>query len=135
MTWKIHHTNLPTHDLKASLAFYREVLGMEPTAPDFRPDYRSSSGGIGWFETEGSSQLHLSTPRENYASATGFFLDPILRGHVAISVPDLDAVKTALRAREVYFADPGESWAINNMLQIYTYDPSMNVLEINQHLD
>jgi catechol 2,3-dioxygenase-like lactoylglutathione lyase family enzyme len=135
MSWKIHHTNLPAYDLAASLEFYRSVLGMETSAPDFRPGHRSAAGGIGWFETDGSSQLHLSTPRANYASSAGFFLDPILHGHTAITVPDLETVKHALQQRGVYYADPGGSWAINNMLQIYTYDPSMNVLEINQRVD
>lgn len=129
-TWRIHHANVMAHDVRQSAEFYTNVLGMQATDPDFKPDYRSDRE-VAWFEAEGSAQLHISKPITTFARDSGFHLDPILRGHVAITVDDIEAVKGRLRDRGVYFADPG-NWALNDYYQIYTYDPSMNCLEINQ---
>lgn len=130
MTWRIHHTNLPAHDVAESAAFYENVLGMTPSRPDFNSDY-DPGRAIGWFDTEGSAQLHLCPPDPNFAERNGFHLNPTLNGHVAIEVDDLDAVKDRLRSRGLYFADAGE-WALRGYRQIYVLDPSANCLEINE---
>jgi catechol 2,3-dioxygenase-like lactoylglutathione lyase family enzyme len=132
MTWRMHHMNVPAHDIEASSDFYEKVLGMTPSRPPFRSDY-DPGRKIGWFETEGSAQLHLAKPDPNFAQRNGMHVNPTVNGHVAIEVDDLDAVKERLRERGLYFADPG-NWALRDYRQIYFLDPSMNCVEVNQHL-
>lgn len=133
MTWRLHHTNLPAHDVEESAEFYRAVLGMSPTIPDFTDSY-DPGRSIGWFETEGSGQLHLCRPDPNFAQRNGFHINPTVNGHVAIEVDDLDAVKARLRERGRYFADPG-NWALRGYRQIYVLDPSANCVEVNERMD
>lgn len=133
-TWRIHHANLPAYDVDRSVDFYREVLRMEPGRPDFIDEYNPQGRKLAWFEADGTAQLHLSEPVPNWSADNGFHINPILRGHTAFTVPDIDYVKDRLRARNVYFADAG-NWALKGHYQIYTYDPSLNVIEINQKTD
>ena len=54
-----------------------------------------------------------------------------LGGHVAIQVPDLDAVIVRLKAAGIPFSY-ALTFAIPNMRHIYVYDPAMNLIEINE---
>src|SRR5690606_17906370 len=87
MGWRIHHTNVPSHDVKLSAEFYTNVLGLTARNPDFKREYRSDRE-VAWFETDNpaEAQLHISKPISTFARDSGFHVDPILRGHVAITV-------------------------------------------------
>lgn len=132
MTWRFHHSNVKAHNVRESAGFYSDVLGMEEVTPPFKEGY-GRNRDVAWFEVEGSAQLHISKPMPNFALDHNFHLNPILDGHVAIQVDDIDLVKEKLRARGVYFADAGH-WALKDYYQIYTYDPSMNCVEVNMLL-
>lgn len=135
--WRVHHANIPTHDVRKAAAFYTEILGMQESAPPFKPEDRGvfeiDKSNVGWFE-DGNAQVHLSRPDGKLACCNHFHLNPVISGHIAIQVSDLEAVKTKLRARGEYFADAG-NWAVLGLKQIYCYDPAMNVVEISQMLE
>jgi len=59
--------------------------------------------------------------------------NPTIGGHVAITVLDLDAVKRRLEAAGILYSDAGQ-YAMAGYRQIYLYDPSMNLLEVNQRV-
>jgi hypothetical protein len=46
-------------------------------------------------------------------------------------VPDIEAVKRRLEAAGIVYSDAGV-YAMKGVHQIYVYDPSKNVIEINQ---
>ncbi|MFK7941546.1 MAG: VOC family protein [Paracoccaceae bacterium] len=67
-----------------------------------------------------------------FGSRNGFAVNPSIGGHPAFMVPDLQAVMTRMRAADWPFDDAGV-YAMPGMHQLYTYDPAMNVVEINAH--
>lgn len=134
MNWSIHHVTLQTHDVKKSARFYREILGLENGSP------HNIGTGSSDFEIndevlavvgDGNRGLHLLTPHPDFARQSGFAINPAMGGHVAINVDDIDAVKRRLDAEGIFYQDAGEH-AVPGWSQIYLYDPSGNLIEINQ---
>lgn len=141
MSWAIHHVNLQAVDVRATAAFYANILGMAEGRWVFPP--REQTGAIsadparltifpGPVAARGENAgLHLIRPDPAFARQNGLDHNPSIGGHVAIQVADLDAVIGRLRAAGIPYSDAG-TFAIPNMRHIYVYDPSMNLLEINQ---
>ena len=144
MTWNIHHVNLPAHDVRESAAFYAAIFGMRET-PFQRPavggNFRSDPAAIAAFEQDvqaaaalgPNNGLHIVKPMSGFAKANGLDHNPTIGGHVAITVPDLDAVTRRLDAAGIMYSDAGQ-YAMLGFRQIYLYDPSMNLIEINQRV-
>ena len=57
--------------------------------------------------------------------------NPTVGGHFAISVQELDVITAKLEAAGIPYSDAGV-YAMNGVRQIYVYDPSFNIIEINQ---
>lgn len=142
MTWVIHHVNLPAHDVRESAAFYSAIFGMQEGVfqrPASGGNFRSDPAALASFEQDGAAGLgannglHIVKPVPDFAKANGLHHNPTNGGHVAISVPDLDAVMRRLDAAGVMYSDAGQ-YAMLGFRQIYLYDPSMNLLEINQRV-
>lgn len=136
MSWRLHHVMLPSPDVRASAAFYADVLDMQEGRPDFKDQDRGifpiDPDSVGWFE-DGNCQLHLARATRNFAPDNGFHIDPMVNGHLAIEVEDLSEVKRRLEKLGVYYADVG-NWAINGYIQLYCLDPAMNAVEVNQRV-
>lgn len=138
--WSIHHVNLAANDVRQTARFYTNVLGMAAGTWQFPP--REQTGAISanpdelmLFPTNTSSEgansgLHLIRPDPRFARNNNLDHNPSIGGHVAIQVPDLDAVIARLKAAGIPYSDAG-TFAIPHMRHIYVYDPSMNLLEIN----
>lgn len=135
MGWSIHHVNLEARDVRGAVRFYTEILGMTerpwafpsrrgylPGAPD-----RLALLGDG---RDGHSGLHLIAPDPDFAARNDLAFNPSVGGHVAIRVPDLDAVIARLRAAGVPHSVTGE-FAIPGLRHVYVEDPAGNLLEIN----
>jgi catechol 2,3-dioxygenase-like lactoylglutathione lyase family enzyme len=135
MGWYVHHVNIPAHNVRESVAFFYKAAGMEecpwaypdPEKADDGPlDNRASMG-------EHNRGLHIVTERPLFAHQNGFMHNPTLRGHFAITVDDLGAVRQRLEAAGISYDDAGV-YAMADMHQIYCYDPSFNLVEINQNM-
>jgi len=131
MKWAIHHVTVPTHDTEKSAAFYRDVLGLDMGAP-----HTIGNGHVPGVEIVGDRNrgVHLVVPVPDMADKAGIGINPSFGGHVAIEVSDLDQVRRNLTAAGVYFVDMGERF-VPGLPQIYVYDPSGNLLEINHDVD
>lgn len=142
MSWAIHHVNLPAPDVRASAAFYRDVLGMAEGAWTFPP-----AGQVGHISADparltlfsgataaqgANAGLHLIAPEPAFARRNGLDHNPSIGGHVAIQVDDLDAVMARLKAAGIAFSY-APTFAIPGMRHVYVYDPAMNLLEINEY--
>ena len=110
---RVLHVNLSVHDVDACVAFYSEVLGLEP-AP------RSAEGGRpgAWFRL-GGMEVHLS-------------LDDVVEGatsrrHVAFEVDDLEAMRRYLVDRGVVIEG---GTAMPGARRLFVRDPSGNRIEI-----
>jgi catechol 2,3-dioxygenase-like lactoylglutathione lyase family enzyme len=134
MTWSIHHVNLPAHDVRETVAFFRDILGMTEgqfhRPPGNAGNFRSDPAALAVFG-EQNRGLHIVKPVPSFARDNNLLHNPTIGGHVAITVADLDAVRRKLDAAGFVYSDAGE-YAMAGYRQIYLHDPSMNLIEINQ---
>lgn len=138
MSWRLHHVNVPSPNLRASADFYAEVLGMnvgtfDAAEEEIRGKFDTAEVVLASEDTEaGWPQVHLQVPNPNCARDNGWHINPIAAPHTAYHVEDLEVVKERLNRRGVYFADAGP-WALRGYDQIYLWDPGMNIVEINAY--
>lgn len=133
--WRIHHVNLQTHNIPESVDFYTKVLGLATNnsttigtgSEEMRQYVKGKVAVVG----EGDGGFHLNAPMFDLAKRNGLAINPGMGGHVAIAVDNLDEIKGRLDAQGVFYADPGD-WAMKGVKQIYLYDPSGNIIEINE---
>ena len=90
---RILHTMLRVGDLKRSVSFYTEVLGMKLLRTTERPEQKYSLAFVGYDDEARSAVLELTYNYgvERYDLGTAF-------GHVAIGVPDVSAACERVRA-------------------------------------
>ena len=130
LNWSLHHVNINAVDLKASLHFYAMILGMNganviTTRANEKVDSVTFTNGS---DVRG---LHLCTP-DLSPQFTKLPINPTVGGHFAINVPDIEAVRRRLDAAGIVYSAPPYGWAMRELKQIYVYDPSLNVVEINE---
>jgi methylmalonyl-CoA epimerase len=96
----IAHVGIAVADLSAALAFYRDVLGLTPAAPE------EVDGATIVAVPLGASQVELLSPA-SADSPVGRFLARRGPGihHVCYRVPDLDAALAACRAHGYRLVD------------------------------
>lgn len=139
--WGIHHVNLQAHDVRETAAFFAEIAGMEEgrwTRPDGADEsaFSIDPTELTLFPLslgEGNRGLHVIRPDVNFARRNGFVVNPSIGGHPAITVPDIHAVMRRMDRAGWHYDDAGV-YAMAGMHQIYTYDPAMNAIEINQRV-
>jgi catechol 2,3-dioxygenase-like lactoylglutathione lyase family enzyme len=134
MGWYVHHVNIPSHNVRESVAFFNKAAGMQECAWVY-PDPEHQNHGTS--ETlsslgEHNRGLHIVTERPLFAQQNGFMHNPTIGGHFAITVDDLGAVKQRLERAGIPYDDAG-IYAMADMHQVYCYDPSFNLVEINQN--
>jgi len=115
---RVDHVSFAVRDLARSLAFYRDVLGLEP-AP--RPDL----GIPGAWLQAGDAQVHLiEVPADFDAGTPPAMLNPAA-GHAAFGIDDYDAALAQLHARGLevlaFGATAGQMWV---------KDPDGHVIEL-----
>lgn len=135
MRWSLHHVNLPAADVRAMASFYSNVFGMREKPFPFVSDGRGAleTGGdfVALFEDDNQRQIHICKPTPTLPWDNKLRLHPVINGHIAIEVDDIEEVMRRLDAAGMPYDDAG-SWAFQGYRQVYCYDPSMNVVEINQ---
>lgn len=137
----IHHINLPANDVRASAKFYSEIVGMSEGSWVFPPAEQvghisADISKLTIFPATTISRgdnagLHLIQPDPEFARKNQLDHNPSIGGHVALQVDDLDAVIQRLKAAGIPYSLTG-TFAIPGMRHLYCYDPSMNLLEINE---
>lgn len=135
MSWSIHHVNLQARDVRATAAFYSNVLGMTeapwafPATRGYLPGDPDKLALMG-DGRDGHSGLHLIAPDPEFAAKNNLIHNPSVGGHVAFQVDDLDAVIGRLRAAGIPHSVTGE-FAIPGLRHVYVTDPEGNLIEIN----
>jgi glyoxylase I family protein len=115
---RVDHVSFAVRDLARSLAFYRDVLGLE-LAP--RPDL----GIPGAWLQAGEAQVHLiEVPADFDAGAPPPALNP-MAGHAAFGIDDYEAARATLERHGLpilaFGADAGQMWV---------KDPDGNIIEL-----
>ncbi len=133
MGWMLHHINVPALNVRATKAFLRDVIGLQEGRwiyPDRPGELHHDEDSIAYFGTENRG-LHVVRQVPSFAHDNGFMHNPTVGGHFAVSVPDIEVVAARLTTAGIPYSDAGV-YAMNGVRQIYVYDPSFNVIEINQ---
>ena len=91
---RILHTMLRVGDLDRSIAFYRDVLGMQLLRRTDRPEQKYTLAFVGYGDESSGAVLELTYNYgvDSYDIGTGY-------GHVAIEVADAKAACEAVRAK------------------------------------
>lgn len=133
--WGIHHVNLQAQDPSETAGFFREIAEMEEGRWDRGQtggDFSDDPSELRIFPLGQSNRgLHIIRPDPLFAKRNGFVVNPSIGGHPAIWVSDLGAVTARMDAVGWHYDDAGV-YAMPGVHQIYTYDPSARVVEINQ---
>jgi catechol 2,3-dioxygenase-like lactoylglutathione lyase family enzyme len=119
--WMLHHVNIQAPDLDAACEFYGSLLGTVPVPFSGSPGVRLS---------DGAREIHLSVPGPDYTFAD-WHVNPTLRGHFALTVPDVVQAGQLLAERGVCVDDRGDA-GLKGFRQLYCYDPGLNLVELNQ---
>jgi methylmalonyl-CoA/ethylmalonyl-CoA epimerase len=90
---RIAHVGIAVADLDTALAFYRDVLGLEPHPPEVVDGARILALPFGESEIELLAPLEAESPIGKYLAKRG----PGIH-HICYRVPDLDAAIQACRA-------------------------------------
>lgn len=133
MDIQLHHANFSTNNVEEMTLFYRDVLGL--TESKEISDGRILNhydGETRFLVDENGNQVHIAARDLFNGFKTGHYVNPLLTGHVAFRVNDMETVKERLVKNNVAFSDMGE-WSIEGWYQIFLYDPDGNVLEL-QHI-
>ena len=115
---RVDHVSFPVRDLARSLAFYRDVLGLQP-AP--RPDL----GFPGAWLQAGDTQVHLlEVPADFEGGTPPPHLNP-LAGHTAFAIEDYDATLATLQryGLDVLALGPAAG-------QMWVRDPDGHIIEL-----
>lgn len=138
--WFIHHVNLEVQDVREAVGFYTEIAGMAEgqwRAPAARGDFSIDPSLLAVLpagndiNAADNSGLHIIRADPGFALRNKFAHNPSIGGHPAFCVPDVLAVKARLEAAGVLVSDAGV-YAMAGMHQIYVFDPSGNMIEVNQ---
>lgn len=91
---RILHTMLRVGNLERSIAFYRDVLGMQLLRTADRPEQKYSLAFVGYGDESAGAVLELTYNHgvEAYELGGGF-------GHIAIEVPDAAAACASVRTK------------------------------------
>lgn len=141
MTVSIHHVNLQANNVRASAEFYTKIVGMSEGSWVFPPAEQVGSisadpARLSLFPITSSARgdnagLHLIAPEPEFARKNQLDHNPSIGGHVALQVENLDVVIARLKSAGIAYSLTG-TFAIPGMRHLYVYDPSMNLLEINE---
>ena len=116
-----NHVGLAVKDLKTSVAFYRDIIGLAPLdVPDNMLAIRR------WFRVAQGQELHLLLGREN----------PVANNdkngaHFSLSIPtnSADGIEAFLKEKNVVYH---RQKRFDGAYQIYVTDPDGYVIELNE---
>ena len=116
-----NHVGLAVKDLKTSVTFYRDIIGLSPLeVPDNMLAIRR------WFRVAPGQELHLLLGREN----------PVANNdrngaHFSLSIPtnSADGIEVFLKEKNVQYH---RQKRFDGAFQIYVTDPDGYVIELNE---
>lgn len=135
--WGVHHVNLQANDVRETVAFYVEIAGMAEgrwRAPESRGNFSIDPVELAVLSLGSFNRgLHIIRPDAGFAFRNGFAHNPSIGGHPAFFVHNVISVKDRLEGDGVLVSD-AKVYAMAGMHQIYVFDPSANMIEVNQYV-
>ena len=135
LDWGVHHMNLESLDVRKSIDFFCNVVGMTEgkwVAPVNKGDFSIDPSELAILPLSNNNRgLHVIKPDEGFGWRNSFAHNPSIGGHPAFTVKDLSALKKRLDNEDILYSD-AKVYAMPGFHQIYLYDINANMLEVNQ---
>ena len=135
LDWGVHHMNLESLDVRKSIDFFCNVVGMTEgkwVAPVNKGDFSIDPSELSILPLSNNNRgLHVIKPDEGFGWRNNFAHNPSIGGHPAFTVKDLSALKKRLDNEDILYSD-AKVYAMPGFHQIYLYDINANMLEVNQ---
>ena len=135
LDWGVHHMNLESLDVRKSIDFFCNVVGMTEgkwVAPVNKGDFSIDPSELAILPLSNNNRgLHVIKPDEGFGWRNNFAHNPSIGGHPAFTVKDLSALKKRLDNEDILYSD-AKVYAMPGFQQIYLYDINANMLEVNQ---
>ncbi|MDC1357525.1 hypothetical protein N8310_08060 [Pseudomonadota bacterium] len=135
LDWGVHHMNLESLDVRKSIDFFCNVVGMTEgkwVAPVNKGDFSIDPSELAILPlSNNNTGLHVIKPDEGFGWRNNFAHNPSIGGHPAFTVKDLSALKKRLDNEDILYSD-AKVYAMPGFHQIYLYDINANMLEVNQ---
>ena len=135
LDWGIHHMNLESLDVRASIDFFCNIVGMEEgkwVAPVNKGDFSIDPSELAILPLSNNNRgLHVIKPDDGFGYRNNFAHNPSIGGHPAFTINDLSNLTARLDKEKILYSD-AKVYAMPGFHQIYLYDINANMLEINQ---
>ena len=135
LSWGLHHMNLESLNVRETVNFLCEVIGMKEgrwVAPVNMGNFSISPDQLSVFPVSNDNRgLHIIKPDDAFGHRNNFPHNPSIAGHPAFTVSKLSSVMDQLNTKNVLFSD-AKVYAMPGFHQIYFYDSNANMLEVNQ---
>ena len=125
---RILHTMLRVGDLARSVAFYRDVMGMQVLRTTDRPEQKYTLAFVGYGDEAQGAVLELTY---NYGVAQ-YDLGACF-GHIAIEVPDAAAACAAVKAKGGAIAREAGPVKGGSTVIAFVQDPDGYKIELIEH--
>ena len=133
----IHHMNLESLDVRESVHFISDLIGLKEgnwVAPNDKGDFSIDKKELSLFPISNDNKgLHFIKPDEGFAFRNNFIHNPSIGGHPAFTVKNINLIKEKLYNLNILYSD-ANVYAMPGFHQIYLYDANANTLEINQEV-
>lgn len=133
----IHHMNLESLDVRESVHFISDLIGLKEgnwVAPNDKGDFSIDKKELSLFPISNDNKgLHFIKPDEGFAFRNKFIHNPSIGGHPAFTVKNINLIKEKLDNLNILYSD-ANVYAMPGFHQIYLYDANANTLEINQEV-
>jgi len=133
----IHHMNLESLDVRESVHFISDLIGLKEgnwVAPNDKGDFSIDKKELSLFPISNDNKgLHFIKPDEGFDFRNNFIHNPSIGGHPAFSVKNINLIKEKLDNLNILYSD-ANVYAMPGFHQIYLYDANANTLEINQEV-
>ena len=133
----IHHMNLESLDVRESVHFISDLIGLKEgnwVAPNDKGDFSIDKKELSLFPISNDNKgLHFIKPDEGFAFRNNFIHNPSIGGHPAFTIKNINLIKEKLDNLKILYSD-ANVYAMPGFHQIYLYDANANTLEINQEV-
>jgi len=133
----IHHMNLESLDVRESVHFISDLIGLKEgnwVTPNDKGDFSIDKKELSLFPISNDNKgLHFIKPDEGFAFRNNFIHNPSIGGHPAFTVKNINLIKEKLDNLNILYSD-ANVYAMPGFHQIYLYDVNANTLEINQEV-
>jgi hypothetical protein len=136
--WNFHHVNLECYDVRSSVNFVSQYFKMKEgiwKAPIELGKVNIKPNQLAIFNLDDNhSGIHINKADFTFSWRNNFMHNPTIGGHPAFNVKDIKLFIKKLKSSDIAVTD-AKVYAMPNIHQIYFFDPSANIIEVNQNIN